>query len=128
MKVEKNKVVSVNYHLTGKLDQEQEELIEQTSAEQPFVFLYGSGGVLEDFEKNLNGKQAGDAFDFHIKADKAYGEHNGDYVAEIPKERDDLFFRLEDRLGKVGARAYKFDQLEPLVNDISAQAKLHLKG
>ena len=86
MKIEKNKVVSVNYHLTGKLEDQPEELIEQTSKEEPFVFLYGAGGMLEDFEKNLSGKSAGDAFDFHIKADKAYGEHNGDYVAEIPKE------------------------------------------
>ncbi|HTA61661.1 MAG TPA: FKBP-type peptidyl-prolyl cis-trans isomerase [Bacteroidia bacterium] len=86
MKIEKNKVVSVNYHLTGKLEEEPAELIEQTSTEAPFVFLYGAGGMLEDFEKNLAGKAAGDAFDFHIKAEKAYGEHNGDYVAEIPKE------------------------------------------
>ncbi|MEO8760768.1 MAG: FKBP-type peptidyl-prolyl cis-trans isomerase [Bacteroidia bacterium] len=86
MTIEKNKVVTVNYHLTGKLQDEPEELIEQTSTEEPFVFLYGAGGMLEDFEKNMVGKKAGDAFDFHIKADKAYGDHNQDYVAEIPKE------------------------------------------
>ncbi|HEX7415240.1 MAG TPA: FKBP-type peptidyl-prolyl cis-trans isomerase [Bacteroidia bacterium] len=86
MTIEKNKVVSVNYHLTGKLEEQPEELIEQTSAEKPFVFIYGIGGMLEEFEKNLSGKQAGDAFDFHIKAVSAYGEHQGDYVADIPKE------------------------------------------
>jgi len=86
MTIEKNKVVTVNYHLTGKLEDEPEELIEQTSTEEPFVFLHGAGGMLEDFEENLAGKKAGDAFDFHIKAGKAYGEHNGDYVADIPKE------------------------------------------
>lgn len=86
MIIESNKVVSVNYHLTGKPEGGAEELIEQTSDDKPFVFLYGTGGILEDFEKNLSGKKAGDSFDFHIKADKAYGTHNPDYVAEIPKE------------------------------------------
>ena len=42
MKIEQNKVVSVNYHLTGKLEEQPEELIEQTSTEKPFVFLYGA--------------------------------------------------------------------------------------
>ncbi|HWY38208.1 MAG TPA: FKBP-type peptidyl-prolyl cis-trans isomerase, partial [Bacteroidia bacterium] len=76
MTISNNKVVSVNYHLTGKIDGGAEELIEQTSLEKPFVFLYGVGGLIEDFEKNLNGKKAGDSFDFHIQAEKAYGTHN----------------------------------------------------
>jgi FKBP-type peptidyl-prolyl cis-trans isomerase SlyD len=86
MTIENNKVVSVNYHLSGKVGEGAEELIEQTSTERPFVFLYGTGGILEDFEKNLTGKKAGDTFDFHIKAEKAYGTHNPEYVAEIPKQ------------------------------------------
>ena len=50
MTIENNKVVSVNYHLTGKIDGGEEELIEQTSDDNPFVFLFGTGGILEDFE------------------------------------------------------------------------------
>jgi len=109
MTIEKNKVVTVNYHLTGKLQDEPEELIEKTSTEEPFVFLYGAGGMLEDFEKNLSGKKAGDAFDFHIKADKAYGEHNGDYVAEIPKQA----FHVE---GKFDAERVKEGEELPMLD------------
>ncbi len=109
MKIEQNKVVSVNYHLTGKLEEQPEELIEQTSTEKPFVFLYGGGGVLEEFEKNMAGKQAGDAFDFHIKATSAYGEHNQDYVADIPKQA----FHVE---GKFDAERVKEGEELPMLD------------
>ena len=49
-------VVSVNYKLTVSNEQHpQEELVEETSEARPFVFLFGTGGLLEEFEKNLNG-------------------------------------------------------------------------
>jgi FKBP-type peptidyl-prolyl cis-trans isomerase SlyD len=86
MTIEKNKVVTVNYHLTAKYENEEESLVEQTSKEDPFVFLAGAGGLLPDFESNLNGKKAGDSFDFKIDAVNGYGEHNEDYITEIPKE------------------------------------------
>ncbi len=122
MKAEHNKVVSVNYHLTGKLEDQAEELIEQTSEGQPFVFLLGSGGVLEDFEKNLQGKQAGDAFDFHIKADKAYGEHNQEYVAEIPKQAFHVDGKFDDERVKEGEELPMLDseghQMQGLVVEV----------
>jgi FKBP-type peptidyl-prolyl cis-trans isomerase SlyD len=109
MTIDKNKVVSVNYHLTGSEEGGAEELIEQTSADKPFVFLYGVGGLIEDFEKNLKGKKAGDAFDFHIKADKAYGEHNKEYVAEIPKQAFHVEGKFDDERVKAGAELPMLD-------------------
>lgn len=85
MTITKNKVVSVNYHLSSKFENDPEELVEQTSAEHPFVFLYGAGGLIPTFEKELDGKKAGDKFDFHIPAADGYGMYNDEYVAEIPK-------------------------------------------
>ena len=41
MIVENKKVVSVNYHLTVK-ENDQEVLVEKTEAERPFVFLFGT--------------------------------------------------------------------------------------
>ena len=124
MTIGSNKVVSVNYHLTGKIGNEAEELIEQTSKEQPFVFLHGSGGLLEDFEKNLNGKKAGDAFDFHIKADKAYGEHNAEYVAELPKKVFEVDGKFDEERVKAGEELPMVDaeghQMHGLVIEVSA--------
>ncbi|MCD6066044.1 MAG: peptidylprolyl isomerase [Bacteroidetes bacterium] len=86
MTIDKNKVVSVNYHLSSKFENDPEELVEQTSVERPFVFLYGSGGIIPTFENELKGKKAGDKFDFRVAAAEGYGMYNEEYVAEIPKE------------------------------------------
>ncbi|HEY1040695.1 MAG TPA: FKBP-type peptidyl-prolyl cis-trans isomerase [Bacteroidia bacterium] len=86
MTIDKNKVVSVNYHLSSKFENEAEELVEQTSADRPFVFLYGAGGLIPKFEQELAGKKVGDKFDFRVNAADGYGMYNEEYVAEIPKE------------------------------------------
>jgi len=85
MTISEDKVVSVNYYLTGSKNNASEELIEQTSNEQPFVFLFGFGGVLPDFEEQLNGKQKGDKFDFKISAENGYGKHDTNYVVKLEK-------------------------------------------
>jgi FKBP-type peptidyl-prolyl cis-trans isomerase SlyD len=71
MIIEKNKVVSLSYQLHR--DNGEGELIEKVEAGQPFVFLYGAGSLLPEFETNLEGKQKGDAVDFGIEAANAYG-------------------------------------------------------
>ncbi len=85
MKVEKNKVVAVNYTLNAKKGNEPEKFIEQTSPEHPFVFLFGSQQVIPDFEKNLEGKSPGDNFDFTIKAEDSYGLPNEEYIVKLDK-------------------------------------------
>jgi FKBP-type peptidyl-prolyl cis-trans isomerase SlyD len=83
MTIDKNKVVSVNYLLKRK---DTGETIEQTSKEQPFVFLFGSGGLLEEFEKNLLNKKAGDAFDFTIDFINGYGARDESFLADVPMD------------------------------------------
>lgn len=71
MKVDKNAVVTLGYTLKARTGVSLEEKhIEQTSADRPFEFLFGSGMLLPDFEHNLHGKKAGDKFDFFISAEK----------------------------------------------------------
>ena len=81
MTIEKNSVVSVNYTLTEK---ESGVQVEQTSKEEPFVFIFGTGGLLEDFESNLSGKKAGDTFDFFVDHARGYGVHDAQHVVMIP--------------------------------------------
>jgi FKBP-type peptidyl-prolyl cis-trans isomerase SlyD len=85
MTISEDKAVSVNYYLTASKNNEPEELIEQTSPEHPFVFLYGYGGVLPEFEANLNGKIKGDKFDFQITSENAYGIFEKEYIVKIDK-------------------------------------------
>jgi FKBP-type peptidyl-prolyl cis-trans isomerase SlyD len=86
MIVEYNKVVSVSYSLHVPEEEEGfgEELVEQTSNDNPFVFLFGSSGLIEEFESNLAGKKAGDSFDFFISSANAYGDYDHDKLADIP--------------------------------------------
>lgn len=85
MKVSNNKVVAVNYTLNAKKGNEPEKFIEQTSPEHPFVFLFGSQQVIPDFEKNLEGKSAGESFDFVITAQNAYGMPEKDFIVKLDK-------------------------------------------
>ena len=102
MTISDEKAVTVNYYLTASKNKQQEELIEQTLPEQPFVFLFGFGGVLPDFESNLSGKQKGDKFDFHIGAAKAYGAFEKDYVVKIDKAAFEVEGKFDDARIKVG--------------------------
>jgi FKBP-type peptidyl-prolyl cis-trans isomerase SlyD len=83
MKIADDTAVYVNYYLTANKGNQPEELIEETSNEHPFVFLFGYGAVLPDFETHLFGKQKGDKFDFRIGADKGYGQIEKDYIVKI---------------------------------------------
>ncbi|MEH0157167.1 FKBP-type peptidyl-prolyl cis-trans isomerase [Limibacter armeniacum] len=71
MKADNNKVVSVLYTLyENNVDG---RFLEKTPEEDPFSFIFGTGGVLQEFENNLKGKKAGDKFEFVIQSEDAYG-------------------------------------------------------
>ena len=57
MKIENNTVVSLTYKLTN---HKTGETIEETTTENPMLFLYGVGAIIPEFEQNLNGKVTGD--------------------------------------------------------------------
>lgn len=85
MKIEKNTVVSVTYTLyTPHKITNEESQVEKAGKDRPLVWLYGVGSMIGDFEKNLQGKKAGDTFDFRIKAEDAYGNYDETYVVKVP--------------------------------------------
>lgn len=102
MKIEKNTVVAVDYHLSSSKNGQPENLIEQTSEEHPFVFLFGSGSLLPDFETNMAGKSAGDPFDFRISAENGYGLLQEDYIVNISKDAFIVDDKFDDARVKVG--------------------------
>jgi len=111
MMIDKDKVVSVNYHLTVKEEDGGESLVEKTDTQHPFVFLFGSGGLLEAFENNLKGKKVGDTFDFYIKADEGYGQKDADHIVNIPIEA----FQAED--GSIDTEMVQIGQMLPMVDN-----------
>ena len=83
MIIENRMVVTLNYRLT--VDENgQETEVEKTSVENPFVFLFGSGQLLPDFEMNLAGKAAGCNFDFLISAENGYGLSDAQNIVPVP--------------------------------------------
>lgn len=82
MKIGKHSVVTLHYKLqesSGSGD-----LIEETAGGDPLVFLHGVGQMIPEFERQLEGKAAGDSFAFGIKSAEAYGEYNDDARIKIP--------------------------------------------
>ena len=84
MKIANNAVVSVSYQLHANLPQKEKTHIETTEKGHPLTFLFGVGGLIPGFERNLAGLSVGDKFDFTIDANEAYGETDANAVINLP--------------------------------------------
>lgn len=84
MTIQNNMYVSLSYELyVG--DANERELMEEMTAEHPLEYIQGVGMMLPDFEKALFGLSAGDAFDFTLTSEQAYGERYEEAVQELDK-------------------------------------------
>lgn len=86
MAIEKNNVVTLNYILHTVEDNGEKNLVEQTSSDNPLVYLHGVGMMLPKFEENIDGLNAGDKKSFTLTAEEAYGPRDNDAVAQLPAE------------------------------------------
>ena len=100
MVIQPNKVVSVHYTLTEGTAEGQ--LVESTNGGEPLSFIFGIGMMIPDFEKNLEGKQAGDTFAFGIPAAQAYGAYDDAALVEVPKNMFEMDGKIPDGLLEVG--------------------------
>lgn len=81
MKVEKNKMISVSYELHE--GSHEGEMLEKVVDEQPLTFLYDSGKLLKEFEKSLEGKEQGEAFECKLEPENAYGDYHDDRIIDL---------------------------------------------
>ncbi len=65
---------------------EEEEIMESVPKERPLAFVFGSGQMLEAFEKNMKGLKPGESFDFRIPCGDAFGEYDKNRVQKVEKE------------------------------------------
>ncbi|HNY07600.1 MAG TPA: FKBP-type peptidyl-prolyl cis-trans isomerase [Bacteroidales bacterium] len=100
MKINKNTVVSLTYQL--RLDNAQGEIVETVTSENPFTMLFGSGNLLEAFENNLHGKDAGDHFEFSLSCNEAYGETLEEAITDLPIEIFMIDGKIDDQMLTVG--------------------------
>ena len=95
MKITVNKSVSAEYELFVDGDAEGElELMEKATAEQPLNFIYGVGMMLPKFEEHIFGLAEGEAFDFVIDIEDAYGPYEDENVLDL----DRAIFEIDGKL------------------------------
>ena len=85
MKIENQKVVTLQYDLFVDGENGTEELMEKATAEAPLVYCHGEGMMLPAFEHAMEGLEEGASFDFRIPCEEAYGEYDTDGVRELDK-------------------------------------------
>lgn len=83
MKIEKNKVVSINYTLKD----DNGEVLDSSEGNEPLAYLHGQGNLIPGLESELEGKSEGDNFQTEIKPADGYGEYNDSLIAEVPRDR-----------------------------------------
>lgn len=93
-------MVTLTYDL--RIDDENGEIIEQTSQEQPLKFLYGAGTMLPRFEESLKGLKEGEPFTIKLSKTDAYGEVNQDAIVELPRHIFIVDGKFDDELISVG--------------------------
>lgn len=82
-----NNYITVAYKLYVKdEDDKEEELVEECSAEHPFMFISNLGHTIPAFESAVADLQKGSAFDFVIPCKDAYGEFNDDLMFDVEKK------------------------------------------
>lgn len=83
MRAEANKVVSIDYTLTGPAGQ----VIDTSRGSEPLPYLHGAGNIVPGLEKALEGRQKGDVVKVTVQPDQAYGMRDEQMIDEVPRAR-----------------------------------------
>jgi len=142
MQITKNTVVSLSYIL--KRDDAKGEIIEETKAGDPLVFIFGNGNMLPKFEEHLSTLKTGDDFEFTLASDDAYGEMDQDAIIDLDKSifevdgkidlemlakgnvipmRDDQGNMMQGTVVSIGDDLVRMDFNHPMAGNV-----LHFKG
>jgi FKBP-type peptidyl-prolyl cis-trans isomerase SlyD len=81
MVIEKDRVVTIDY----KLRDASGEVIDESEASDPLIYLHGNDNIIAGLEKHLLGKKAGDSIDCVIPAAEGYGERDDALIVKVSK-------------------------------------------
>ncbi|CAN5659615.1 peptidylprolyl isomerase [soil metagenome] len=82
MQIAKDKVVSMDYTLTGPAG----NVIDSSAGRKPLIYIQGAGNIIPGLERELEGKSAGDQIKVTIAAADGYGERDDRMVQVVPRE------------------------------------------
>jgi len=80
MKIANDCVVSIHYTLTDDAGQ----TLDSSAGRDPLTYLHGTGSLIPGLEQELDGREAGQAFQATIQPDDAYGMPRPELVQEVP--------------------------------------------
>lgn len=83
MQATANNVVSIDYTLTDS----EGEILDQSEAGSPLVYLHGAENIIPGLEAALTGKSKGDSLKVTIEPEDGYGEYDESLVAEVERDR-----------------------------------------
>lgn len=82
MKIEKDKVVSIDYKLTN----DKNETVDSSEGREPLAYLHGNGNLIPGLEKALDGKASGDKLTVRIPPEEGYGRRDDSKRIDVPLE------------------------------------------
>jgi FKBP-type peptidyl-prolyl cis-trans isomerase SlyD len=81
MVIEKDRVVTIDYKLRDSTG----EIIDESDASNPLIYLHGNENLITGLEKHLLGKKAGDELSCVVPAAEGYGERDEALVFKVSK-------------------------------------------
>ena len=102
-KIEPGKYVELGYDLY-EVNGDEQTLVHQTDDNDPERIVFGvTRGMIEPLEKAIDGLAAGDTFDIIVKADQAFGPHDPEQVATLPRDIFEVDGKFDTDVVKPGA-------------------------
>lgn len=102
-KIEPGKYVELGYDLY-EVTPEGEKLVHQTSADDPEKIVFGvTRGMIVPLEKAIEGLGEGGEFDVTVKADEAFGPHDPEQIATLPRDIFEVDDKFDTDMVKPGA-------------------------
>ncbi len=92
MKIAKNTVVSFHFVLKDN----QGEVLEESTGQEPLVYLHGANGIVPGLEEALTGRVEGDKFSVTLPPEKAYGHRDERLIQTVPRDQFPDSEKLEE--------------------------------
>lgn len=133
MNIEAKKVITVAMKVT---DQDG-VVLEDTTGDDPFIYLHGVGGILPGLENALEGKALGDKIELTLTPEEAYGEYDDELVDVLDRDQfegiqeisvgDQLEGETEDGIIPFTVIAIDGDEITVDANHFFAGKTLHFE-
>src|SRR5579863_8445548 len=81
MSISRDQVVSIHYTLTDDAG----EVIDRSTAGEPFAYLHGHGNLIPGLERELTGREAGERLVVKVSPADGYGEYDDKLVQQVPR-------------------------------------------